>query len=179
MKLRIAAIAILFLVAPARAQEDTQDSVFINAAAKFYEAYVRLGVRGLPDDATRAKLAPTITWSLEQELKAALEVQKKFAAEMKGEVPPLVDGDLFTSLFEGATSFEIRACKRMAAGASCVVTLTYAEKDGKRTKWNDFAELREEKSGWHVDNIGYGGDWPFANKGTLKQTLKAAVAGLQ
>ena len=163
---------------PARA-EDTQDPVFVGAVAKFYEAYIQLGIRGLPDDAQRTKLAPVITWSLEQELKSALDVQKKFAASMKDQVPPLIDGDLFTSLFEGATKFEIRTCKRMAAGASCVVTLTYRGEDGKQTKWNDFAELRQEKSGWRVDDIRYAGDWAFANKGTLKQSLKAATAGLR
>jgi hypothetical protein len=178
MKLRILLPLLLCLAVPARA-DDAQERVFSDAANKFYAAYIKLGVRGLPDDAMRAKLAPVITWSLEQELKSALDAQKRFAAAMKGEVPPLIDGDLFTSLYEGATSYTVRACKQMAAGANCIVALTYDDKSGKPTTWEDTAILRQEKDGWQVDDIQYGGKWAFANAGTLKESLKAAVSGVQ
>ncbi len=176
MKLRILLTLLLCLTAPARA-DDAQDGAFASAARNFYDAYLKSGARGLPDDATRARLAPVITWSLAEELKSALAVQKKFAASFKGEVPPLIDGDLFTSLYEGATSYRIRACNQMAAGANCIVALTYEDKSGKPVTWEDTAVLRREKSGWHVDDIQYGGNWPFANSGTLRQSLKAALAG--
>lgn len=178
MKIRASLLALFCLTAAAQADE-AQERAFAMATKNFYDAYLEAMPRGLPDDTTRAKLAPVITWSLERQLNEALQVQKKFAADMKDEVPPLIDGDLFTSLYEGATGFEIKTCKRMAAGADCIVALNYTEKGGKPTAWTDTAILRQEKSGWRVDDIRYGGDWPFANKGSLKQSLKAALAGFQ
>ena len=41
--------------------------------------------------------------------------EARFAAKVKG-APPLIEGDIFTSLFEGATAWKLGACA--ASGAN-------------------------------------------------------------
>ena len=66
---------------------------------------------GIPGEAGRAKLAPYITPALEQLLAAGEAAEARYAKETNNQSPPIIEGDLFTSLFEGATAFKVGACK--------------------------------------------------------------------
>ena len=146
------------------------------AAEGFYAAYSTFHPSdGIPDAAGRAKYAPFISPSLDKLLADGNAAEIKFKKANK-DSPPLIEGDLFTSMFEGATSYKVGACKLSGAQASCAVGLVYDDKKDPPIRWTDTVYLTKTKVGWRVDDIGYGGSWEYANKGRLGATLRQVIA---
>lgn len=148
----------------------------------FYGAYSTFHPSdGIPDAQGRAKYAPYISSALEKLLVQGAEAERAFAKANK-DSPPLIEGDLFTSNFEGATSFKIGACQGDAKAGRCAIALTYDDRKsspkGKPLNWNDMVYLVATPSGWRVDDIGYGGSWDFGNKGRMSETVKGAIANV-
>jgi hypothetical protein len=145
------------------------------AANGFYAAYSAFHPSdGIPNEAHLAELAPYISPALHQLLIDGSAAEMKFNKANK-DSPPLVEGDLFSSMFEGATSYKIDACKVDAKKASCPVDLVYDDKREPATHWTDTVYLAMTPNGWRVDDIGYGGNWDFANKGRLSATLRQVI----
>ena len=130
---------------------------------------------GIPDAAGRAKYAPFISPALDKLLADGSAAEIKFNKANK-DSPPLIEGDLFTSMFEGATSYKVGACKLSGAQASCAVDLVYDDKKDPPIRWTDTVTLTKTKAGWRVDDIGYGGNWEYANKGRLSATVRQVIA---
>ncbi|MBI3678533.1 MAG: hypothetical protein HY243_18140 [Proteobacteria bacterium] len=171
----LVAVAIgAFAAAPGSAKSDADD--MSATAAGFYSAYKSLPADGVPDAAGRTKLEPFISQTLEKLLSDAAAAEAAFAQGTKGQSPPLLEGDVFTSLFEGATSFKIGTCKSEGRKGTCAAELTYASPNQKPVVWTDTVYLVQTDAGWRVDDIGYGGSWDFGNKGRLSETLKFAIA---
>jgi hypothetical protein len=131
---------------------------------------------GIPDVKTRGALAAYLSPALAHLLDDAAAAEARFAAKNK-DSPPLLEGDIFTSNFEGATSFAVRSCAASGETVACVMALSYDPKDGKNkpTDWNDRLYLVKVKGDWRIDDIGYGATWAFGNKGRLSDTLKEAI----
>jgi hypothetical protein len=141
----------------------------------FYAAYAGFHPSdGIPDAKGRAAYEPFISPALDKLLVDGDKAEAIFAKANK-DSPPLIEGDLFTSNFEGATSYEIGACKADAKQAQCAARLTYDDHKDKPVVWNDTVYLVATPSGWRVDDIGYGASWAFANKGRLTGTLRDAI----
>ena len=130
---------------------------------------------GVPFDSDRAKYAPFLSPALEKLLRDAQAAETRFATTNKG-APPLIEGDLFTSMFEGASTVEVGACSADGAAGQCAVKLEYSEPKNKPIEWTDTVYLVNTTSGWRVDDIGYGASWAFANKGRLSETLKQVLS---
>ena len=145
------------------------------AATDFYAVYVALPAAGVPDAAGLAKLEPTITPALHALLVGARKAEDQHFKATKNEEPPLFEGDLFSSLFEGASEYKVGACKGDAKRAECAVTLTQDPK-GKPVNWTDTAVVIATPAGWRLDDIVYGGTWDFGNKGRLSDALKNVTA---
>lgn len=142
------------------------------AASDFYQAYLSTAALGVPTAEQRANLAPWLSPALLALLSEAEAAEVRHAAANSGEPqPPLVQGDLFSSLFEGATGVEVKACKEIEQSAACDIRLSYAPAGQTPAHWQDILLLVWTDAGWRVDDIEYGGDWPFGNKGTLRQNL--------
>lgn len=146
----------------------------------FYDAYSTFHPSdGVPDAKGLAKYEPFISPALERLLKDGDAAETAFAKANK-DSPPMIEGDLFTSNFEGATGFKVGACKSEGEAGRCAVDLTYvdnaADPRGKPFSWTDTVYLVATPQGWRVDDIGYGGTWPFGNKGRLSETVRQAVA---
>lgn len=177
MKTAVAALALLVVASPALASDS---DAMAKTAAGFYAAYSTFHPSdGIPDAAGRAKYAPYISQGLNALLVRAHAVEEKFARANK-DVPPLIEGDLFTSNFEGATAYKIGACSGDAKAGHCAVQLTYnpgqtGNPKDKPFTWTDTAYLVNGAEGWKLDDIGYGGNWDFGNKGRMRQTLAVAV----
>ncbi len=143
-----------------------------DAAKGFYGVYQTLHPSdGIPGEAVRAKFAPFLSPALEALLQQAGNAQDSFAKANK-DSPPLAEGDLFTSLFEGATGVSVGACSGNDRQGRCPVALTYAAAGAKPVTWTDAVLLVRRPGGWRVDDVVYGGSWAFGNKGTLSQTLR-------
>ncbi|MFZ1989917.1 MAG: hypothetical protein WAW96_09110 [Alphaproteobacteria bacterium] len=142
----------------------------------FYAAYRALPAGGgVPDEDARATLSPFISPALNKLLADADAAETAYAKATNGESPPLIEGDPFSSLFEGATGYEVGKCEGDAKAQQCVVDLVYDDKSAKPTKWQDTADVVMTGKGWRVDDIEFGGTWDFANKGRLTELLKAAI----
>jgi hypothetical protein len=167
-------LASVALAAAAGSAADTSSPE--KAAEGFYTVYSTFHPSdGIPDAAGRAKYAPFISPSLDKLLADGNAAEIKFNKANK-DSPPLIEGDLFTSMFEGATSAKVGACKENGPQASCAVAFVYDDKTDPPTRWTDTIYLTKEKDGWRVSDIGYGGSWEYANKGRLGATVRQAIA---
>ena len=147
------------------------------AATLFYKAYLAMpSTGGLPDAATQAKLAPLVTDGLRRLLAEADRAEARHQRATKGAEPPMIEGDPFTSLFEGATAFDVGACEELGQSATCAIGLDADDGKGGRVEWTDQAIVVHGADGWRLDNIKYGGTWAFGLHGDLREVLKGVVA---
>jgi hypothetical protein len=167
-------LAIPLVAAAALAAGDEMDHMAA-AVNGFYGVYRTFHPSdGIPSAEDRAKYAPYLSPALESLLSEAEAAERRFSKANK-DSPPLVEGDLFTSMFEGATSVEVGACTGDSTKGRCSVRLVYDDKSAKPTLWNDTVFLVNTPAGWRVDDIAYGGNWSFGNKGRLTQLLRQTV----
>jgi hypothetical protein len=173
-----AAAVLGFLAAftAAHASDMTDVSAVANG---FYGVYATFHPSdGIPDAKVRAKLEPYISPALDRPLIDGETAERHFASVTKNMSPPLIEGDLFTSNFEGATAYHVGACVAAGAMAHCPVNFGYrsnAKEDAKPVNWTDTVYLVRTANGWRVDDIGYGATWAFGNKGRLKDVLRDAI----
>ena len=130
---------------------------------------------GIPDVGARARLQPYLSPQLNKLLADAAAAQARFSAKIK-DSPPLLEGDLFSSLFEGASQWKLQACTVSGAQARCPVAFAHAaSSNSKAANWTDTLLLVNGGQGWRVDDIAYGGGFQFGNTGRLSDTLKTVT----
>ncbi len=146
------------------------------AAQTLIDRIEALDIDGLPDDAQMQALAPLLVPELREAFEAARAWQRGEIERMQREgsedKPPFVEGDLFSSLFEGAQSSRVLSITGDDARSVAQVERGYGSA-ADRVVWRDRAILRRAGDGWLLVDIEYGGDWAFqAGSGSLAQTLK-------
>jgi hypothetical protein len=141
---------------------------------QFYAATIAGGVSGAPTPEQLATLAPYLSDTVRSLLAAARRQHDADLAREPDEKPSFVEGDLFSSLFEGPTAVEVLGDS--ARGPARVVTarMTYAGADPPAT-WTDHVVVTTERGRSVIDDIEYGGQWGFASKGSLRSSLAAAL----
>lgn len=150
------------------AAEPAQGPVAV--AMDFLLMHQRLGNSGLPQRADMGAYDAFLCPSLAQAVRAAQVRQEVAKAERPDEKPPYVEGDLFSSLFEGPDEFE--AADSIVEGDRARVEIAMSAGRGDQARrWKDTVELRLDDGIWCLDDVAYGGDWPFANKGRLSTLL--------
>jgi hypothetical protein len=172
--LRVLLLILLFANAAHAAEPDAQA-----VTTAFYDVYLKMHPMGVPEAKERVLFTPVISPALNKLLADGDKAETDYAKKTKNEVPPLVEGDLFTSNFEGVTSFTIGPCEETTLSAQCAANLVYVdtiERDPPASKpdtvkWKDTVFLIRTDKGWKVDDIAYGGDWSFGNHGRLKGLL--------
>jgi hypothetical protein len=154
------------------------------AATSFYRAVLELHVLGVPDEANRRKLAPRLSPGLTDLFAKADAAEAAYREATRNEVPPIVQGDLFSSLFEGANHLDGVSCDDGKDRAVCTVELRYempreGEAEPQVSRWKDRVTMVPGAPGgapaWVVDDIEYGGDWQFMHKGTLRRLLENVI----
>jgi len=138
----------------------------------FYEISIEEKITGLPSDKQFEELRPLLSDSLASLLADARMEQAEFSREYPDEKPPWVEGDLFSSLFEGPTRFT--AGKALIHGKHATVTVSFADDNAgeKPFEWKDDVLLvLNDDENWVIDDIVYRGNWDFASKGRLSDTL--------
>jgi hypothetical protein len=140
------------------------------AANKFYRTYLKLKIRGLPNDKQMKVLSPLITRDLKELFESARSSQTRFIQEHPDEKPPWTDGDLFTSLFEGAQSFRLGRPIVRGDRTEVPVQLVYHE-GGSSTRWSDVLVLVRTRNRWLVWDILLKGEWSFKSGASLRAVL--------
>ncbi len=142
-------------------------------ATDFYEMHARFAGRGLPDPAAMNAYDAFLCPSLSSALGAARVKQAAFITAHPGDKPPLVESDLFSSLFEGSDNAHALDAVADGDGARVTVALAHGVGPGA-TRWRDDLVVHRDDGIWCVADVAYGGTWPFANKGTLSASLESA-----
>lgn len=170
MKHALAGWLLLLTATPLAAQTDPA-----SAAGGFLAVYGGFHPSdGIPDATGRARLAPYLSPALNKLLAEGAAAEARFAAKIKGS-PPLIEGDLFSSLFEGATAWKLGACATSGNTARCPVDFTHADQRQKPVTWTDTLLLTSTPQGWRVDDIAYGANFQFGNTGKLTDTLRTVL----
>ena len=136
----------------------------------FYQRYLAIRPSGLPTVAQQAELEPWLSDRLERQLDAARVVQAAYRQAHPGEKPPLVDGFLFASLFEGPTEFLVGTAGTANELTRVPVTFSY----GADTTWQDTVLLVREGDRYVIDDVELAGAGPFNPAGRLSQVLQHA-----
>ncbi len=132
---------------------------------------LELKIDGLPQEWQLANLTALITPELNRVFDKASFTQAAFIINKKEGKPPWIEGDLFSSLFEGVTTFKTGAASLTGTTAEVPLALTYTA-NGQTTQWTDHLILKQAPGGgWLVDDLRYGGTWDTAARGTLRQRL--------
>lgn len=144
-------------------------------AIGFYTLYIKIRPQGIPQERDMAQLRPHLSKALDQNLRGARRAEEQYQKANRGAVPPLIEGDLFTSLFEGASAFRLLSCNARGDAGSCEIEFSAIDpKDRSVFKWKDKIYLVRQRR-WLIDDIEYLGSWPFMHKGRLKTVLDEAI----
>jgi hypothetical protein len=164
---------LFLLLAPlplaAQTMPDAAASDFLSVYGSFHPS------DGIPDVGARARLQTVLSPALSRLLAEAAAAQDRFSAKIK-DSPPLLEGDLFSSMFEGATQSKLQPCMVSGKQARCPVAFTHLGSNGKSVSWTDTLILLNTPQGWRVDDIAYGGGFQYGNTGRLSDTLKAVTS---
>jgi hypothetical protein len=186
MKRRLV-LAVLLLVIPVAGAQAADDPAI--AAGSFYGVYDaqhKTGA-GIPDATGRLRYSAVLSANLNALLNQAAAAQARTAARVKASGPkaavmPMFQGDIFTSLFEGADSWQVGECKGDDKTARCPVALTHVDPPvkgkpaAKPANWRDILVVVHTPSGWKVDDVIYDAGFAFGNTGRLTDMLKMVLA---
>jgi hypothetical protein len=178
MKLILAAI-LLLVPAGLKAQPAGDPAAAVNA---FYAVYASQQAQGggIPDATGRVRYAPVLSPRLNKQMTAAAGAQARLNAKVRNAVPPMLEGDIFSSLFEGATAWKVGPCQGNAKTARCPVALAYtpppSQKASKPANWSDTILLENTPLGWKVDDVIYDAGFAFGNTGRLSSMLQMVIA---
>jgi hypothetical protein len=172
--MRMLCAAALFAAAGAAGANDAANA----AAVRFLAAYQNLrgaGLTGLPERGMLRQLAPHLTPGLRRDIEAALREQRRCRRKFPDDKPPWIEGDLFSSNFEGFTAFRIED----AARARGEVPVAYEYVSGKdRVEWRDVLTLKRIGDRWRLDNVTYRAPFQFTSgfDTDLRASLRAIPA---
>jgi hypothetical protein len=164
-------VGIVALSGPSVSGGPTPDAV----VRDFYTIYLKIHTPGgLPDKAQLLQLSPFLSSRLEKLIVAASRYNDDFAHRHPGEKPPFVDGEFFSSNFEGATGFKVDATEKRSSSYRVLVAFEYAEPGNGKTpfRWKDAIVVVEERGRLVIDDVEFLGDWPFGNHGLLSTMLQ-------
>jgi hypothetical protein len=129
---------------------------------------------GAPATSELTAMTPYLSAELVTLLRQARALHDAEAARSPGDKPAFAEGDLFSSLFEGPTAWEVLADSVEGTSRRLAVRFTY-EAEPPAVRWIDQVVVIRERGRLVVADVQYGGDWDFGNKGTLVTSLKAAL----
>ena len=149
----------------------------LETAQRIFDQITALHVAGLPNDSQMQVLAPLLTVELRQAVEAARAWQRSEIERMQREgsddKPPFIEGDLFSSLFEGAQTASAVAAQRDQDRVVVTLDRSYGQ-GADQVRWQDDAVFKRIGEAWLLDDVEYGGSWAFqAGTSTLRNTLKA------
>jgi hypothetical protein len=171
------AIVIALLVACAKAPTAHRPSTVVE---RFYATYLAGRQGGLPSGRELERLEPFLSDNLNRLIIAALQYRARYIASHLDEPspagppviykPPFIDGDYFSSLFEGPKSFKVGHA--VAGGNGVWRVPVHFAYDPSVTGWEDVIIVIEQRGEYVIDDVLYGGAGPFNRSGRLSDSLK-------
>lgn len=146
-----------------------------DVVGRFYELRLELDISGAPSHKELQALKPLLAAELHDLLDQARRRRDADRAEAPAEKPAFAEGDLFSSLFEGPTSYQVGVDEVTGEVHRVSVQLAY-DLQQPVVSWTDKVVVVSEAGKWVVADVEYGGNWDFGNKGSLVSLLKQALA---
>lgn len=144
----------------------------VSASDTVVQFYVMLevsGVRNVPEARALLALEPYLTPSLAAQLRAARAVQDSLRNAGAAAVP-FTEGDPFSGLFEGQTSYVVK--NTTVRGDTAFVLVNFSNTEQKPpVSWSDTVVVARVDSTWRIADIRYGAGWEFGYRGALTQVL--------
>ncbi|WP_374437837.1 hypothetical protein [Inhella sp.] len=142
----------------------------------FYRWRMASAMSGAPRGEELQQLRPWLGRELLCLLQAAGELRDRAAAAQPDEKPPFVEGDLFSSVFEGPQRLTLGPLKR--GQQQSLLDLHFEADTGAQPplfRWTDRAHLRLEGGRWVLVDIEYRAPIEFGNRGRLRDSLREAL----
>lgn len=142
----------------------------------FHEKVIALGSGGVPRMEEIEMLAPFISDAFRKRLLAARAAEDAARAQHGGTEPPMLQGSIFHSLFEGA--HRIISVERDRESDAFLVTFEYGGQNAppaEKTRWQDRTWLIHAQGQYRVDDLEFLGQWEFGIKGRLSVILDKIV----
>lgn len=149
-------IAALFLIS-------TTVSTPQSTVEQFYRTYIAHKPAGLPSGQNLARLKPFLSAKLIASIDAANAYSKEYARKNPDDKPPFVDGDYFSALFEGPSSFKVID----ATPEGVRVEFRYG-----KTRWIDTVVVIKENGRYVIDDVLFADLGDFNPPGRLTYRLK-------
>jgi hypothetical protein len=170
---RLALLSALLILMTGCSRDD--ETKVKSVVRDFYNVYLKVKPSGVPTKAQQTDFKKIMSTGLSNLMDEAAQSEDT-SRDPSSPAPPRLEGDVLTSLDEGALSYKIIRCDLQAAAAMCVVELTNAGDGGPaKVTWRDRIFLVRESDRWVVDDIEYFGDKQFMHKGRLKDVLKQVI----
>ncbi|MDX1440324.1 MAG: hypothetical protein R3284_10530 [Rubricoccaceae bacterium] len=170
---------VLILATTCIASADTDSSAAdIEAPVKqFLQFYFHEYKRGLPGESQLPDLASFVTPQLLDLFEAAIKGENCYMEKNNYEGPSPVQGDLFSSLFEGGTSATYQLVDQKAGKATYEIEWTNdSEYAGSEPfVWKDRVIVVETGDGWLIADFAHLGTWDFMMKGDVSQILQSVA----
>ncbi len=139
-------------------------------AQDFLKTYKSLKFEGLPNTTQLKKLSPHMSSGLQSAIRGAQAVQAHCMKKFPDEKPMWIEGDMFSSNFEGFTSFKVASSDR----AKAIIEFEYIE-NGQKVAWKDELVFAVEKGKLVIDDIRYGRSEGFTSG--FGSSLKKSLTG--
>jgi hypothetical protein len=161
------AIAFAFALGACRGDRPITAS---DVVVQFYTMKEAAGISGAPTPKDLTALRPFISDSLARLLARADSLRTADMTRAPDEKPSFVEGDLFSSLFEGPSAFVVMPALDSTSPVRVPVEFTNDAQKPK-VRWVDTAIVVQQGGKWLLHDIRYGGTWDFGNKGALLTQL--------
>lgn len=149
-----------------------QQAAIRKAANAFCTELRREPILGLPTHAQLQRLSPHLTPELHDLIKVAQAIQQEQIRKHPDEKPYWIEDDLFSSLSEGVTSWELGdVFNAPTVDATVEVKQTYTEPNQKPVTWTDKLVFKQRDQRWLLDDVRMGGDWLSDSGSSLRTTL--------
>lgn len=144
-------------------------------AKTFLDSYVKFQISGLPSEEEMKTLAPLFTPEISKLIEAARAEQKDFLKKHPEEKPPWIEGALFSSMFEGVTSYRLGEVVVGGDKASIPIYWEYTE-NGETSRWIDVLVLSKLGEEWQIFDIFFCAPWDFRPGPSLRAQLSTIEA---
>jgi len=142
----------------------------------FHHSLIENPMMGVPSAESLKQISPFISARLQAQLAAARAAEEAAQLRHHGTEPPMVQGALFYSMFEGAQRVvDIRAEKNAAIYQVTFEYLPFADSETQRIQWHDRTFVVLEQGRYVVDDVEYQGDWQFKPVGKLSDVLQRVI----
>jgi hypothetical protein len=174
MRLFLVALALLHSGVASGSPVDGPTQTVERFVAFYFNSYEH----GIPGAKERAELSPLVTKRFMNLLVDASQAMECDLKASGGQVPPPSEGDLFVSLFEGATSAdEIAVVEATKDRATYSVSWSFKDPLPGRereapAKWKDNILLENISGRWLIDDFSHEGTWGFMTKGSVSKHLE-------